>query len=101
MKIRIILRFICWNLVPILMGAIVFYYLNKVNGPGNYMETWLMFFIVAFPAAIIYTWVGGKIFKEKMTLAKKMMTCKLRMKHGYDYCVKCPDSYTCPTDIKI
>ena len=29
------------------------------------------------------------------SLAEKMMKCKLRIENGLDYCVKCPDSYTC------
>lgn len=29
------------------------------------------------------------------SLAEKMMSCKLRIENGSDYCVKCPDSYTC------
>lgn len=75
----------------------MFYYIDLDN--ANYVEAFITFFMVALPAAIVYTWIGGKFFKEKTTLAKKMMMCKLRMKHGYDYCVKCPDSYTCPTDV--
>lgn len=29
------------------------------------------------------------------SLAEKMMSCKLIIKNGLDYCAKCPDGYTC------
>jgi len=28
-------------------------------------------------------------------LTEKIMSCKLRIKNGLNYCVRCPDSYTC------
>lgn len=34
------------------------------------------------------------------SLVKKMMSCKLRIKGGLDYCVRCPDSYTCASGNK-
>ena len=30
-----------------------------------------------------------------VSLAEKMMKCKLRIENGLDYCAKCPDGYTC------
>ena len=42
----------------------------------------------------LYSEVKG-IISPAESLAEKMMRCKLRIEHGLDYCVKCPDSYIC------
>lgn len=39
--------------------------------------------------------VAKGIVSPAESLAEKMMSCKLRIKNGLYYCVKCPDSYTC------
>lgn len=39
--------------------------------------------------------ITKKLASPSVSLAEKMMKCKLRIENGLDYCVKCPDSYTC------
>ena len=41
------------------------------------------------------SYVARGIISPAESLAEKMMKCKLRIENGLDYCVKCPDSYTC------
>lgn len=45
---------------------------------------------------IILKFIQGILFGERGTLAAKMKKCSLRKQHGLNYCVECPDSYTCP-----
>lgn len=102
MTVRDIFKFIYWVVMPIFIGAILFYYLNKFSNGKDAIEIWTIFIALAIPIAIIRAWVGTKIFKEdkeKPTLADKIMKCELRIKNGYDYCVKCPDNYTCASSI--
>ena len=44
--------------------------------------------------------VAKGINSPTTSLAEKMMSCKLRIKGGLDYCVRCPDSYTCASGNK-
>lgn len=93
-------RFIYWNAIPISLGAIVFYYLNKIDDIYEYLRMVINVLGLAIPFLIIHIWIGNKIFPEKMTLADKIMGCKLRVQYGGSYCVKCPDSYVCASDIE-
>lgn len=58
----------------------------------------LMIFLI-IPVLIVLKFIEGILFERKNTLADKMMKCSLRKQYGLDYCVKCPDSYTCPTKL--
>lgn len=51
------------------------------------------------PVMIFYRFIGGILFRRTDPLVSKMMKCSLRKQYGLDYCVKCPDSYTCPTEV--
>lgn len=101
MNIKNIVRFIYWHAIPISVGAVVFYYLNKAdsNDINKFFPMMLEAFGFCFIFIMIHGWIGLKIFPEKPTLADKMMRCKLRRKYGGSYCADCPDSYTCPTDL--
>lgn len=98
MSIKDIIKFIYWNAMPLALGAVTFYYLNKIEDPWIFlrMSAYVFVFVILF--IIIHVWIGKKIFPEKATLADKIMRCKLRMQYGRNYCVKCPDSYTCASD---
>lgn len=100
MNIKTIVKFIYWHALPICVGAIMFYYLNKIEDIREFLIMSLKAFIFVIIFIIIHIWIGHKIFPEKVTLADKIMRCRLRMQYGMDYCVKCPDSYKCPTDLK-
>ena len=39
--------------------------------------------------------VVKRITSPAESLAEKIMSCKLRIKNGLNYCIRCPDSYTC------
>lgn len=86
--------------MPIFIGAIMFYYLNKLSDGKSPAEIWTIFILLVIPIAVLRVWIGTKIFKERPTLVDKIMSCRLRIQYGRDYCVKCPDSYKCPTDLK-
>lgn len=59
----------------------------------------LFAFIISVIFTIIHVWIGYKIFPEKMTLADKIMRCKLRMRYGRNYCAICPDGYSCASSV--
>lgn len=44
--------------------------------------------------------VAKGITSPATSMAEKMMSCKLRIKNGLDYCVKCSDSYACASGNK-
>ena len=79
------------------IGFILFYYLNKMD--MSLSKKFLIFLIICFPISMIRVSIGHKIFKEKQTLAEKIMACGLRRRHGDSYCVDCPDSFTCATTL--
>jgi hypothetical protein len=99
MKNNNIFKFIYWAIIPIFIGAILFYFSNKLSDEKDPAEIWTIFIILIIPIAIIRVWIGTKIFKEEPTLVDKIMRCRLRMQYGRDYCAKCADSYTCASSI--
>lgn len=99
MNMKMIAKFMYWNAIPFVVGAVAFYYFNKIEDPWDFMKVWITFLVIAFPFIIIHVWIGRKIFKERLTLADKMTRCRLRMQYGSSYCVDCADSYTCASTI--
>jgi len=97
MKKKSTFGYIYWVVMPFCIGFFLFYYLNKMDRP--FIEKIIIFLVIAIPIATIRFWIGNKLFKEKKTLAEKMMYCGLRSKHGRNYCVECPDGYECAKDL--
>lgn len=93
MSVKDISKFIYWRVMPIGIGAVMFFYIDKMEVSMGYKI--LIFLVISLPIVMIRLWIGMKIFKEKMTLTEKIMSCSLRRKHGNSYCVECPESYTC------
>jgi hypothetical protein len=92
-----IFKFIYWIIMPMTIGAIAFYYLDKLEISMIYKFAILI--MIAMPISAIRIFIGKKIFKEKPTLVEKIMSCNLRRKYGKDYCAKCTDSYNCVTNM--
>lgn len=93
MRKKGILEYIYWVVMPFFIGFFLFYYLNRMDRP--LIEKIIIFLTIVIPIATIRLWIGKKLFKEKVTLAEKMMYCDLRRKYGKNYCVECPDGYEC------
>lgn len=74
----------------------MFYYIDKMNASLLYKA--FIFLLIVIPVATIRVFLGVKLFKEKQTLADKIMSCYLRKKYGKEYCVVCPDGYNCATN---
>lgn len=55
--------------------------------------------LLNMPVVIVLRFIEGILFGRKDPLAAKMMKCTLRKQYGLDYCVECPDSYTCPNEV--
>lgn len=100
MNVRGIIKFLYCDAMTFAVGFILFYGFTKGIGPSDIFQASLLYLSIAFVYVNVHVWLGYKIFKGKMTLADKIMACKLRVDHGSNYCIKCPDSYKCPTDLK-
>jgi hypothetical protein len=85
------LKFLYWTIIPMAIGAVMFYYLDKMNASLLYKA--FIFLLIAIPIATIRVFVGAKLFKQ--TLADKIISCYLRKKYGKEYCAVCPDGYNC------
>lgn len=95
MTTRDISRFLYWSVMPMAIGFIMFFYLDKMD--MSLLNKALIFLVIAIPLGTIRVYVGVWLFKEKPTLADKIMHCNLRRKHGNNYCAECPDGYNCAT----
>jgi drug/metabolite transporter (DMT)-like permease len=95
-NVKDISKFLYWTIMPMAIGFIMFSYLDKMEGTLLYKA--IIFLAIAIPLATIRVFIGVWLFKEKPTLAEKIMRCDLRRKHGNGYCAVCPDSYECATD---
>lgn len=98
MKKEDMYKFIYWTVMPFAIGAILFFYIDKME--ISIIDKLLIFIAIVVPVAAIRAWIGMKIFKESPTLAERMMSCNLRRKYGNGYCAMCPDGYTCASDIE-
>ena len=67
---------------------------------SNFFLLLASIFISALFICIILAYFESVIFGRKNDLVSKMMKCTLRKQYGLDYCVKCPDSYSCPAEGK-
>jgi hypothetical protein len=83
--------------MPMVIGFVLYFYLDKIE--TSLLNKALIFLAIALPLATIRVFVGVRLFKEKATLADKIISCELRRKNGNDYCAECPDGYTCASDI--
>lgn len=97
MNTKDIFKIIYWNVMPVVIGFILYFYIDKMKIP--IIEKIIIFLVIIIPIIIIRLWLGEKIFKERPTLVEKIMSCSLRRKYGKNYCVECPDSYECASDI--
>lgn len=93
MVARDVSKFLYWTIMPMAIGFSMFYYLDNMEISLLYKA--LIFLAIVIPVATIRVFVGMKLFKEKPTLADKIMSCNLRRKHGPSYCAECPDGYKC------
>lgn len=98
MKKEDISKFIYWTIMPMAIGFVMFFYLDKMEASLLYKA--LIFLVIAIPLATIRVLIGVKLFKEKPTLAEKMMSCSLRRKYGNDYCARCSNGYECASGIE-
>lgn len=92
-----IVKFIYWNSVPFIYSIIALYVIFYTE---DIMETTIRFIwllIIYVFVSGIHFYIGRKYFKNKRTLVDKIMSCKIRLQHGYNYCAVCPDGYQCPT----
>lgn len=90
---RDISKFLYWTVMPICIGVIMFFYIDKLE--VSFLYKVFIFSVIVIPVAMIRVFIGIKLFGGKQTLAEKIMSCQLRKKYGNEYCVVCPDGYKC------
>ncbi len=99
MKENSIFKFIYFIVLPMIIGAVIFYYVDKMEESIIYkISIWAA---IAVPTIMIKNWIYMKIVKGQQTLAEKIMSCDARRKYGDSYCVKCPDGYSCGEEKKV
>lgn len=101
-KIKSIRRFFYLNTVLLIFIYILSYmipyiYPNIPNVEILAISAISMTIVMIFYCIILICMssVVKGIISPAESLAEKMMSCKLRVKNGLDYCAKCPDGYTC------
>lgn len=103
MKRKSLFKFIYKEVLPLAIGfttmtVLQISYPELIKGKDPFQLIVLMT-ILFIPILIIQKFIEGILFRRKDALAAKMMKCTLRKQYGLDYCVKCPDSYTCPNEV--
>lgn len=103
MKRKSLFRFIYEVMGPLVVGLTTItvlqrFYPELIKGLDPLKLLALLLFLNA-PVWMVYTFIGGILFRRTDPLAAKMMKCTLRKQYGLDYCVECPDSYTCPNEV--
>lgn len=105
LKIKSIRRLFYLNTVLLifisLLSYIIPYIYPKISNIELLVISSIMMTIVMIFYCIILiriSSVAKGITSTAESLAEKMMSCKLRIKNGLDYCVKCPDGYTCASE---
>jgi len=102
MKLKSLFKFI-YGMFPFAIGFTTMTLLQKyypeLIQESDPFQLIVLMIILFMPVLIILKFIEGILFGRKDALAAKMMKCSLRKQYGLDYCVKCPDSYTCPTGL--
>ena len=102
MKLKSLFKFI-YEMYPLAVGfttmTVLQKYYPELIKESDPLKLLALLGLLNMPVLIVLRFIEGILFRRKDTLASKIMKCSLRKQHGLDYCVKCPDSYTCPTEL--
>lgn len=97
-----IARIIYYELIPIIIGFLLFGSLGRVTDTTDFIQKMITFAMYIIPLSFVYNWIGGFIFSRLFSrdtyahrLMIKMINCKIRKENGNEYCAKCPDSLAC------
>ena len=102
MTIRSIRRLLFLNSLLLIIVSILPYVIKNIYPEIPYIEiiamsagglTLVMIFYFIILARLSF--IAKGMVSPAESLAEKMMSCKLRIENGLDYCVKCPDGYVC------
>lgn len=106
LKIRFIRKLFYFGTILLIIVYIFPYLVPYIYPELTHDEIISISIIVAIITAVYYgvflIYIIATVKKfthKKISLVEKMMRCKLRIENGLDYCVKCPDSYTCASEI--
>jgi len=102
MNKKTIAKIIYYEILPIIIGALVFHSLGRVTDLTDLINKMAIFALYIIPFSFIYILIGGFIFSKffpsdtfAYRLMVKMTNCKIRKENGDEYCAKCPDSLAC------
>jgi len=92
-----------YEMYPLAVGFITMTLLQKyypeITKELDPLKLLALLVLLNMPVLIVLRFIEGILFGRKDALAAKMMKCTLRKQYGLDYCVECPDSYTCPNEV--
>lgn len=107
LKIKSIHRLFYLNTILLIFVSILSYIIPYIYPKISDVELLVMSAIMMTIVMILYcivlirlSFVVKGITSPATSLAEKMMSCKLRIKNGLDYCAKCPDGYICASGKK-
>lgn len=102
LKIKSIRRLFYLNTILLIFVSLLSYIIPYIYPEIPDVELLTIFAIMITVVMIFYIIISIRlssvlkgIASPVESLAEKMMSCKLRIENGLDYCVKCPDGYAC------
>lgn len=101
-KIKSIRRLFYLNTILFIFISLLSYIIPYIYPKSSSIELLVISSIMMAIVMIFYciiliriSFLAKGIASPAESLAEKMMSCKLRIKNGLNYCVKCPEGYTC------
>lgn len=81
-----VLKCLYWNILHITIGFFLFCFIDSMKVSTEYKL--IIFMAITLPVVVIRLWLGDKLFKEKITLTEKIMSCGLdkNMDHCFAVC---------------
>lgn len=103
MKQKSLFKFIYKEILPFAIGLTIIIVLKisylELMKKLDIFQLIVLSFFVMMSVMIILKFIEGILFGIEYPLASKMMKCSLRKQYGLNYCVECPESYKCPTEV--
>ena len=102
LRVKSIRRLFYMNTILLIFVSLLLYIIPYIYPKISDVELLVISAIMITIVMIFYCIISIRlssvlkgIISPVESLAEKMMSCKLRIENGLDYCAKCPDGYTC------
>lgn len=102
MTLKPLFKFL-YVIYPFAVGLSILTVLQIINPELIYkLDTFQLLglmFLLNLLVMLFLKFIKGIVFGKNDTLAGKMRKCPLIKQYGLNYCVECPESYTCPKGV--